>query len=293
VGASVAGASHVRQGAACQDAHLWLVRADGLLVVAVADGAGSAVHGGVGACLAVERAVEVLDGAIASAADPAARSPAGSAGGPGAERPVGPGVDEGFGARIDARPGLCRPDLPVDAADARALMAQGFSAARRLVEEHAAASGAEAGAYACTLVCAVATPERLIAAQVGDGLLATCDPDGAWRAVLSPSRGEYANETTFLTGAVLPDGLDLGVVSPGPAAVAAITDGLLRLASDVATGRPHAPFFAPLLAWLSTLEPGAAPSAADGLAGFLRSPRVSERADDDLTLVLARRQDAV
>ena len=42
LGASVPGAGHVRGGQDCQDAHRWRALPGGVLVVAVADGAGSA-----------------------------------------------------------------------------------------------------------------------------------------------------------------------------------------------------------------------------------------------------------
>lgn len=255
VGASVAGASHVLRGAPGQDAHLWLVRADGLLVLAVADGAGSAARGCEGARIAVERVVEVLDGSI------------------------------GAGPAGDREPG--GPDLPEDPEAARALFVGAFAAARRLVDARAEAEGAETREFACTLSCAVATGERLLAAQVGDGLVVACGKDGVWSVVLGPRRGEYANETTFLTAGAGLDALDVAVVTPAPVAVAATTDGLLRLASDLAAGRPHTPFFEPLVAWLAAT--GSDMGAGERLAAFLTSPRVAARADDDLTLVLALR----
>jgi hypothetical protein len=55
VGASVAGASHRRRGVECQDAHA-VVRTDTGLVIAVADGAGSAPRAAEGAQLAVTAA---------------------------------------------------------------------------------------------------------------------------------------------------------------------------------------------------------------------------------------------
>ena len=53
VAASVCGLSHQKRGQACQDAHYWCTVHDNALVAAVADGAGSAALGKVGATLAV------------------------------------------------------------------------------------------------------------------------------------------------------------------------------------------------------------------------------------------------
>ncbi|HJQ23818.1 MAG TPA: PP2C family serine/threonine-protein phosphatase [Blastocatellia bacterium] len=60
--ASACGASHARAGMPCQDAQQVKARADGTMVIAVADGAGSASLADVGAALAVNAAVAYLDG---------------------------------------------------------------------------------------------------------------------------------------------------------------------------------------------------------------------------------------
>jgi hypothetical protein len=89
IGASVPGTAHTRAGLPCQDAHSWAMLPNGCLVVAVADGAGSAAHSDVGARLAADAALAHLsatlhDGvptdehgwqvAMATAFDTAARS---------------------------------------------------------------------------------------------------------------------------------------------------------------------------------------------------------------------------
>jgi Protein phosphatase 2C len=57
-GASVPGAGHLRSGLPCQDDHCWQVETDGVLIAAVADGAGSASHAEEGARAAVRAAVD-------------------------------------------------------------------------------------------------------------------------------------------------------------------------------------------------------------------------------------------
>jgi len=56
-GASVPGAGHLRSGLPCQDDHWWRLE-DGVLIAAVADGAGSASHAEEGARAAVRAAVD-------------------------------------------------------------------------------------------------------------------------------------------------------------------------------------------------------------------------------------------
>ena len=60
VGASIAGSSHERFGQPCQDAAGWALGPERSLIVAVADGAGSAKLGGEGARLAVSTAIDHL-----------------------------------------------------------------------------------------------------------------------------------------------------------------------------------------------------------------------------------------
>lgn len=60
VPASVAGTSHQQRGLPCQDYHYWEILAPGILVAAVADGAGSATLAEVGSQVAAGAAVEAI-----------------------------------------------------------------------------------------------------------------------------------------------------------------------------------------------------------------------------------------
>src|SRR4028119_1553063 len=60
VAASVRGKSHEKVGQLCQDAHHWEKLPEGVLVATVADGAGSATLGKVGAIIAAQTAVETI-----------------------------------------------------------------------------------------------------------------------------------------------------------------------------------------------------------------------------------------
>lgn len=67
VAASICGRAHSRTNDCCQDAHVWRTLPGDVLIAAVADGAGSASHGGEGAAIAAARAVEHLATAVAPA----------------------------------------------------------------------------------------------------------------------------------------------------------------------------------------------------------------------------------
>ncbi len=240
--ASVAGTSHVRVGAGCQDAHRILIdETSGTLIVAVADGAGSAARAAEGAELATEVAAATLLAAAQSG------------------------------------------DLNGDT------MTRAFANARDAVFAHAYESGAPAREFASTLLVLAVTATGGFAAQIGDGLIAVRDHDD-WAWVIWPQRGEYANMTRFL---VEEDALDRAeFVSVGPAVLEAalMTDGLEPLALHYASESVHSPFFdgmlPPLRAWNGT---GEHPALSAQLSAFLQSPRITERADDDLTLVMATR----
>jgi hypothetical protein len=66
LGASVIGTSHMKTGRGCDDAHLYQEEWDGTLLIAVADGAGSARHSAIGADRAVKTAIEHLSAVLNS-----------------------------------------------------------------------------------------------------------------------------------------------------------------------------------------------------------------------------------
>lgn len=60
IGASIQGSGHERLAVPCQDAHSWAITEQGVLLAAIADGAGSAQYAEKGAARAVEGAVHYL-----------------------------------------------------------------------------------------------------------------------------------------------------------------------------------------------------------------------------------------
>jgi hypothetical protein len=121
--------------------------------------------------------------------------------------------------------------------------------------------------------------------QIGDGAVVGRWPDGRLETLSLPQRGEYANETTPLTADAALENLRVTVWPRPIQALALFSDGLQALALDLASGAPHAPFFAPFLAALA--EPLDPDAIGARLADFLDSPRVCARTDDDKTLLVA------
>ena len=226
VGASVAGAGHRSRGSRCEDAFaLHVDVAAGSLLVAVADGAGSAPRAARGATVAVAVAMAALRA----------------------------GADVGDTLLV----------------------------ARAALEDLAVADGIPLGDLATTLLVARVGPGAVETAQVGDGAV-VLRRDGALEVPAPDDKGEYLNETCFLTSDHWrASARRASVPGVGVDGVAAMTDGLQLVAFDLATGVPHAPFFEPFLAFARDGGP------VEQLETFLGSPRVGERTDDDVTLVVA------
>ncbi len=243
VAASVRGTSHERVKQLCQDAHHWEMLPEGVLVAAVADGAGSATLGKVGAIVAAQTAVETIR--LKKATSPALLD------------------DDGW----------------------QVLLSNALEAAKTAVEAEAVACKMTARDLATTLIIVVATPELIAAAQVGDGVAVAGDSQGNLIALTAPQRGEYANETNFL---VSPNALDTAQVTLWrgvPANIAVLSDGLQMLALEMTDGKPHVPFFSPLFHFMADVTDET--EAKEQLVALLRSERITQRTDDDLTLLLA------
>ena len=137
---------------------------------------------------------------------------------------------------------------------------------------------------ACTLLVFVATPNWVAAMQIGDGFIAVrCQQEG-YQLLFPPDKGEYVNETTFVTSANALRSLRVEVITGKPEYIFAATDGLERVAIKMSDFTPFAPFFAPFEEYLQETSN---PEKEDTyLMSFLNSERLNSRTDDDKTLLL-------
>jgi hypothetical protein len=175
---------------------------------------------------------------------------------------------------------------PQTEAEWQATLTEAFRQARQAVVGLAEEEETPLRAFAATLTCTVASDEWLAVGQIGDCLLVAKGEDGQLFAATQPQHGEYANETFFLTMDDALEQLVVQVHSPSQA-LAVMSDGLVRLAMNLAENVPHPPFFKPLLAFAAAVEDEE--EAREQLSAFLGSDRVCARTDDDKTLVLAVR----
>lgn len=177
--------------------------------------------------------------------------------------------------------------LPTDEAGWQCLLCSAFEAARLYVQHLAEEQGNSLRSYASTLTCVIATGDCLAVGQLGDSAVVGGNSDGVLFLANPAQRGEYANETYFLTQEDAMERVEIRVFDHPVDFLAVMSDGLLRLALKMPAHEPHAPFFQPLETFIRKAQDEE--EAADQLAAFLGSERVSARTDDDKSLALAVR----
>jgi len=242
VAASVAGTSHEKHEKPCQDAHHFQALLGNSLVIAVADGAGSASLAEVGSTIAVAAAVEAVM------------------------------------LRWSTEP-------PNKEDEWRSLLVDALQTAYKSVEVEASEREVSVRDLASTLIVLVATPRQVAVGQIGDGAVVIMDEQGEIIPLTTPYSGEYLNETSFLISPSAVKMAQLNIWEGSASKLALFSDGLQQLALKMPGGIPHEPFFAPLFHFIGNCDFGE--MAQEELVNFLCSPRVQDRTDDDLTLVLA------
>ena len=242
------GTAHVKAGVPCQDRVKCVCLPNGLLVAALADGAGSAKYAETGAEVAVNTAVNHI-----------------------AEYDWSSGCD-------------FSPDLLVSAAQA----------ACASIRHQAIQSNERLRDFAATFLFIVATRSSAAALQIGDGLIVTQDDGNGWKWIFWPERGEYANTTRFLTDEDAFAEVQVHSFDCVPMDIALMSDGLESLALHYASKTAHEPFFGPMLKPLWAEEGcGEVQTLSETLRGFLTSPRIRQRTDDDLSLLIATRRPCI
>jgi hypothetical protein len=240
------GRLHSRLALPCQDYAALTLPNDRLVLAALADGAGSAPLSHLGARAAVEGALQALTVAMA---DGSADSPP---------------------------------------PDPDALFAPVLAGARAALEAAAQDAGAPLEHLAATLIAFVAAPDWLAALQLGDGFV-VCRAVGregsdAYELMFAPDRGEYANETSFLSFAEPAAHARTALREGRHGFICAASDGIERVAIDRRGPRAHGPFFRPFDAYLA--EAADAAEVERALAAFLASDRLDAATEDDRTVVL-------
>ncbi|MGW0661949.1 PP2C family serine/threonine-protein phosphatase [Streptodolium elevatio] len=265
-GISVEGYRHRREGVPCQDA--WAEAATGpeharVVVLAVADGAGSRPQSEVGSALAVRLATAYFAERIG-----ATRLFANGSGG-----------------------------AATDGEAAHALLGDTFLEVRDEFLRRTGENGGRPDDFATTLTVVVLAPTWIGYASVGDGFaILRAGADGGtplYHLLPQPeSASEYSNETVFLTSREAPRWIRTEcVLDPDADGVLLSTDGLAQAAISWFGGRAVDPNKSFATAVFRSLDnPGPDPRAdEEALAALLRSDRLTALNADDKTLLRAVR----
>lgn len=251
MGCSVPGTSHVASGTPCQDACAYRILEDGSLLGAVADGAGTAKNAQRGSSVAAKSAVEYLAAHLESS-------------------------------------------RPEDAAGVRSLLEDCVLYVRDNIQREAQVTSPQTGEETClrdfatTLIAFYLSGPFLGIVQVGDGALVFRKGRDELLLACIPERGEYLNETSFITSEDFEEHCQFLVESSDDvSAVSLFSDGLQMLALVYRDNLPHEPFFSPLFGFFCQESAG-----IEDLRHFLASDRVCAHSDDDKTLIVAVRMPA-
>ena len=163
------------------------------------------------------------------------------------------------------------------------MIRRAFSYALFCLNEHANQHSMEIEELATTLAVVVARPNWIAAGTLGDGAIVIKTIENEIATLLAPMQGEFANETFFLTSQQHVDLVELAHRNGSFQNFAMLTDGLKKLAFS--KRRPFKPFIDPLFSFHVDSENGCI--ASNRLSEFLRSPAISDRTQDDVTLLLA------
>jgi hypothetical protein len=162
---------------------------------------------------------------------------------------------------------------------------------RKAIADHAREADHEVRDYACTMLFALVGVETAVFLQIGDGVIVVNDQDQHWSWVFWPERGEFANTTFFVTDAAAADHLRFEQRHVSIDEIALLSDGIEPLVLHYASRTVHAPFFDRMFGPVRRSQVvGEDLALSQDLEGYLSSPAILERTDDDKTLVLATRR---
>lgn len=141
--------------------------------------------------------------------------------------------------------------------------------------------------YSTTLILALIDNGQLAVCQVGDGGVVVRTDDGQLLLATPPQKGQYPNETAFITDLPMPapaiSVLNIGRIT----GLVAFSDGLEPFLLNREM-RPHPPALDPLFRWADQITDLG--DANQELAEQWQSPGIADRTSDDITICVAVRQ---
>lgn len=256
IACSEKGTSHQKSQSPCQD-YTDFIRLNNageddnngeIVIGAVSDGAGSCKNSHIGSKLAVETALESL---------------------------------KGWPKWLKENQQDSSPEILKKSAE-RAF-AKTLKAIKAAFDEKAGKMHRSPKDFSCTLLIVVTTPNWLAAMQIGDGFIVVRQPDSEYQLLFHPSKGEYFNETTFVTSSRAEEKMEVKTLFRKQQFIFAASDGLERIAINLKDWQPHSPFFD---MFKNALEKRNEEEEKDSTEKWLDSEAVNKRTDDDKTILL-------
>ena len=171
------------------------------------------------------------------------------------------------------------------------LIRQAAFSGREAVFHFAREEGIDPRQLASTLLAVVVTPAGGAALQVGDGLIVARDSGNEWNWKLWPQRGEFANTTVFLTDNFFAEVVKVKSLDADTTDVALMSDGLEGLGLHYSSRTVHVPFFQAMFRPIINAEGDSEITpVSQQLKTLLASDEISNRTDDDVSLILATRR---
>jgi hypothetical protein len=273
--ASLQGTSHVTTNAPCQDYNKVLQFND-YVIIAVADGLGSASKSDVGANIACSAAIDFvakelrdiqLQNGLVLRLKKLLR------------------IQNGFVHHLKK---LFRRPVS-DRVDFKKLLTMSVKHARNQIFLRAKLENSLEQEYACTLVLTIIRNSEYHLVHVGDGAVVgvfASENQETIETISGPDNGEYANSTTPITSPYYAEHVRYACNSSDKKlqGIFVFTDGIQNLCINHQTKQAFSGFFTPILQWFREFAPDV--NLDDKCMELLDSPRIREKCDDDLTLVV-------
>jgi hypothetical protein len=173
VGASVIGKSHLRNNPPdpCQDSHIVIKINDEWGVAVVCDGAGSSPNSHLGAAFVAEKTANLLKNIVIK-----------------------------YNWHKRGRKGNYNKFPSYE--DWHCISQMVFDSVLKELEKYSRDIDASIETMACTVISVIYSPVGILIAHIGDGRAAYCNAQGQWKAMMTPIKGEEANQTIFITSPI-------------------------------------------------------------------------------------------
>ena len=98
-----------------------------------------------------------------------------------------------------------KPNAKVKQKDWQKIAIKGLRAIKEELERVSISEGCELKALSCTLIIVIHLHEKLLVTHIGDGRAGYCNNKDEWKAIITPYKGGYSNETVFITSDIWDD----------------------------------------------------------------------------------------